>query len=45
MSTGSRFKALLNLRLRFLRWLSSFNKPKAKRVSRRGNGWLYVTKK
>lgn len=45
MSTGSRFKALLNLLLRFLRWVGRFNKPKAKRVGRRGNGWLYVTKK
>jgi len=42
MSTGQRFKALLNLLLRFLRWIGSFNKPKNR--SRRSNKWLDITK-
>lgn len=43
MSTGQRFKALLNLLLRFLRWVSQFNKPK--NHTRRRNGWLDITNK
>lgn len=44
MSTGSRFKALLSLLLRFLSWVGRFNKPKS-RMRRRPNGWLDVTGK
>lgn len=44
MGTGSRFKALLNALLRFLRWVGRFNKPES-HVNCRGNGWLNVVKK